>query len=70
MRLRSDWGRSEGRNWRGGENLGKWTENKRGRKMEEAKICKDIEILAQKNDQFVQGLKNGEIICLSHSTKG
>ena len=38
--------------------------------MEEAKRCKDIEILAQKNDQFVQGLKNGEIICLSHSTKG
>jgi hypothetical protein len=42
MRLRSDWGRSEGRKWRGGENLGKWTENKRGRKMEEAKRCKDI----------------------------
>ena len=70
MRLRSDWGRSEGRKWRGGENLGKWTENKRGRKMEEAKRCKNIEILTQKNDQFVQGLKNGEIICLSHSTKG
>ncbi|MDT3694149.1 MAG: hypothetical protein ROM03_07025, partial [Mucispirillum sp.] len=33
MRLRSDSGRSESRKWRGGENSGKWTEKKRGKKM-------------------------------------
>ena len=58
MRLRSDWGRSEGRKWRGGENLGKWTEKKRERNMEETKKCKDIEISIQSYQPIIFYIKH------------
>ena len=58
MRLRSDSGRSEGRNWRRGGNLGKWTEKKRKRNMERTKMCKDIGISIQSYQPIIFYIKH------------